>query len=144
MQYAHAEPSLLPVPAIWLAILPRLRPQITMAALLGCYVVARDRGLRGQPIATWHGWSSEALKGWPNYLRQVKAAGVRGSGPAARLCGCANWGRLTCWSCWKLLPASWAGVRLPRPSLAHEHQCLRSPQVRAAVRHHALRGMVDV
>ncbi|PRW56780.1 DETOXIFICATION 16-like [Chlorella sorokiniana] len=43
--------------------------QITMAALLGCYTAVRDRALRGQPTATWHGWSSEALRGWPTYLR---------------------------------------------------------------------------
>ena len=46
-----------------------LHAQITMAVLLGCYIAVRDRGLRGQPTATWHGWGMEALQGWPTYLR---------------------------------------------------------------------------
>ncbi|KAL4443788.1 hypothetical protein ABPG75_011525 [Micractinium tetrahymenae] len=44
--------------------------QLTMAALLGLYCVARDAAvLRGLPHATWHGWSMDALRGWPSYLR---------------------------------------------------------------------------
>lgn len=46
-----------------------MRAQITMAVLLGCYIAVRDRGLRGHPTATWHGWGMEALQGWPTYLR---------------------------------------------------------------------------
>lgn len=45
-----------------------------MALLLGCYIVARDRALRGQPAATWHGWSREALSGWPTYLRCARGS----------------------------------------------------------------------
>lgn len=42
-----------------------------MAALLGGYVAWRDlHQLSGLPTATWHGWSTEALKGWGAYLRQ--------------------------------------------------------------------------
>lgn len=45
-------------------------PQLTMAALLGLHCVVRDATvLRGLPHATWHGWSGEALRGWPAYLR---------------------------------------------------------------------------
>ncbi len=40
-----------------------------MAAMLGGYILVRDRRLRGQEQATWHGWSAEALHGWPTYLR---------------------------------------------------------------------------
>lgn len=40
-----------------------------MAALLGGYIVLRDHQIKGQPYATWHGWSSEALQGWLAYLR---------------------------------------------------------------------------
>lgn len=47
-----------------------------MAALLGLYCVVRDAGLRGLPHSTWHGWSMDALHGWPAYLR----------------CGAACWG----------------------------------------------------
>ncbi|KAL4442008.1 hypothetical protein ABPG77_011269, partial [Micractinium sp. CCAP 211/92] len=43
--------------------------QLTMAGLLGLYCVVRDAALRGQPHATWHGWSMDALRGWPAYLR---------------------------------------------------------------------------
>lgn len=43
--------------------------QLTMAILLGGYIIVRDAALRGLPNATWHGWSMEALRGWPTYLR---------------------------------------------------------------------------
>lgn len=43
--------------------------QFTLAALLGAYIVLRDRRLRGLPHATWHGWGTEALHGWATYLR---------------------------------------------------------------------------
>ncbi len=43
--------------------------QASMAAMLGGYILVRDRRLRGQEQATWHGWSAEALHGWPTYLR---------------------------------------------------------------------------
>ena len=43
--------------------------QMAMALLLGGYILVRDRAARGQPTATWHGWSADALKGWPTYMR---------------------------------------------------------------------------
>ena len=45
--------------------------QLTMAALLGTFIAVRDASLRGTPTATWHGWSTQALRGWGQYLRCV-------------------------------------------------------------------------
>ena len=42
---------------------------LTMVAALGAYIILRDRRLRGQPQATWGGWSRDALRGWGEYLR---------------------------------------------------------------------------
>lgn len=43
--------------------------QFTQVAMLGGYIIVRDSRLRGQPHATWHGWSRDAFQGWWTYLR---------------------------------------------------------------------------
>eukprot|EP00887_Chlorella_sp_A99_P002392 scaffold10.g2392.t1 len=43
--------------------------QFVMAAGLGCIIAVRDWLLRGEPRATWHGWSADALRGWGEYAR---------------------------------------------------------------------------
>ncbi|KAL4858417.1 Protein DETOXIFICATION 1 [Chlorella vulgaris] len=45
--------------------------QASMAALLGAYILLRDAQLRGRELATWHGWSREALSGWSKYLSVI-------------------------------------------------------------------------
>lgn len=42
--------------------------QCISTLLLAGFTAARNWGERGGERATWHGWSSEALRGWGEYL----------------------------------------------------------------------------